>query len=148
MSLTGGDALTAYSFEFSIDGQTIPNVVEVNNISKHTDTIETRSMTPQGAYVLQQMLGPNTSGTMTITVLNTGDQNVTTWLMQGIQGDFAGARKTGTLIYKDTQGKAVLTTTFTNVMVTGISYGDLKAGSAEYISMVINMTFTDMSVSA
>ena len=34
------------------------------------------------------------------------------------------------------------------VLLTGITYGDLKAGSAEYISMVINMTFTDMSVSA
>jgi phage tail-like protein len=148
MSLTGGDALTAYSFEFSIDGTAIPNVVEVNNITKNTAMIETRSMNPTGQYVLQQMLGPNTSGTMTITVLNTGDQDVTTWLMQGISGDFAGARKTGTLVYKNTQGAAVLTTTFTNVMVTGITYGDLKAGSAEYISMVINMTFTDMSVSA
>ena len=29
MALTGGDALTAFSFEFSVDGTTIPNVVAV-----------------------------------------------------------------------------------------------------------------------
>lgn len=147
MSLTGGDALTAYSFEFSIDGTTIPNVVEVNNINKQTATIETRSMTPDGKYVLQQMLGPNTSGTMTVTVLNTGDANVTSWLMQGINGDFAGARKSGKLVYKDTTGSAILTMTFQNVMVTGITYGDLKAGQPEAINMQINMTFTDMTAS-
>jgi hypothetical protein len=67
MSLTAGDALTAYSFTFSIDGQTIPNVVEVNNITKGTSTIETQSMTPDGTYVLAQMLGPRQSGTLTVT---------------------------------------------------------------------------------
>ena len=148
MSLTAGDALTAYSFEFSIDGQTIPNVVEVNNITKGTSTIETQSMTPSGQYVLAQMLGPRQSGTLTLTVLNTGDQNVTTWMMQGINGDFAGARKTGTLVYKDTMGKPVLTTTFSDVMVTNVTYGDIKAGSAAYISMVITMTFSEMTTTA
>lgn len=148
MSLTAGDALTAYSFEFSVDGQTIPNVVEVNNITKGTSTIETQSMTPSGQYVLAQMLGPRQSGTLTLTVLNTGDQNVTTWMMQGINGDFAGARKTGTLVYKDTMGKPVLTTTFSDVMVTNVNYGDIKAGSAAYISMVITMTFSEMNTTA
>jgi len=147
MTLSGGDALTSYSFEFSIDGQTIPNVVEVNNITKGTSTIETRSMTPDGQYVLQQMLGPTQSGTLTLTVLNTGDQNVTQWLLQGINGDFKGARKTGTLVYKDTTGATVLTMTFTNVMVTNITYGDVKAGEPSSINMVISMTFTDMTPS-
>ena len=147
MSLTGGDALTAYSFEFSIDGQVIPNVVEVNNITKGTSTIETRSMTPDGTYVLQQMLGPTQSGTLTLTVLNTGDKNVSQWLIQGINGDFKGARKTGTLVYKDTTGTTVLTMTFTNVMVTNVSYGDVKAGEPTAINMVITMTFTDMTPS-
>ena len=147
MTLSGGDALTSYSFEFSIDGQTIPNVVEVNNITKGTSTIETRSMTPDGQYVLQQMLGPTQSGTLTLTVLNTGDQNVTQWLLQGINGDFKGARKTGTLVYKDTTAATVLTMTFTNVMVTNITYGDVKAGEPSAINMVISMTFTDMTPS-
>ena len=147
MTLTGGDALTAYSFEFSIDGETIPNVVEVNGIEKKTATIETKSMTPDGKYVLQQMLGPNQSGTVTLTILNTGDASVTKWLLQGINGDFAGARKTGKLVYKDTTGSPVLTMEFTNVMVTGITYGDLKAGDASAISMKITMTFTDLSSS-
>lgn len=147
MTLSGGDALTSYAFEFSIDGQTIPNVVEVNNITKGTSTIETRSMTPDGQYVLQQMLGPTQSGTLTLTVLNTGDQNVTQWLLQGINGDFKGARKTGTLVYKDTTGATVLTMTFTNVMVTNITYGDVKAGEPSAINMVISMTFTDMTPS-
>ena len=34
MALVGGDALTAFSFEFSVDGTTIPNVVAVNSITK------------------------------------------------------------------------------------------------------------------
>ena len=147
MTLTGGDALTSYSFAFSIDGQVIPNVVEVNNITKGTTTIETRSMTPDGTYVLQQMLGPTQSGTMTLTVLNTGDANVSTWLLQGINGDFAGARKTGTLIYKDTTGATVLTMTFSNIMVTSVTYGDVKAGEPSAISMVISLTFTDLTPS-
>ena len=46
MALTGGDALTAFSFEFSVDGTTIPNVVAVNSISKNAPVIETKSMTP------------------------------------------------------------------------------------------------------
>ena len=147
MTLTGGDALTSYSFAFSIDGQVIPNVVEVNNITKGTTTIETRSMTPDGTYVLQQMLGPTQSGTLTLTVLNTGDANVSAWLLQGINGDFAGARKTGTLIYKDTTGATVLTMTFSNIMVTSVTYGDVKAGEPSAISMVISLTFTDLTPS-
>ena len=47
-NLVEGEALTAYSFEFSIDGQTIPNVIEVNNIQQETATIELKSMTPSG----------------------------------------------------------------------------------------------------
>ena len=92
MALTGGDALTAFSFEFSVDGTTIPNVVAVNSISKNAPVIETKSMTPDGKYVNQKMYGPNQSGEMSISVLNTGDQAVTGWIMSGLGGDQASGR--------------------------------------------------------
>ena len=79
MALVDGEALTAYSFEFSIDGQTIPNVQSINEISQATQTIETKSMTPNGLYQIKQMLGPRQSGNMNITVLSTGDPAVTAW---------------------------------------------------------------------
>ena len=101
-ALTNGDALTAFSFEFTIDGTVIPNVVEVNNIEKKTSMMETKSMTPDGKYVQAQMLGPNQTGTLSLTILNTGDPTVYSWLMTGINGDFKTARKTGVLTYKDT----------------------------------------------
>ena len=41
MALSDGEVLTSYSFQFSIDGENIPNVVEVNNIQQQTSTIET-----------------------------------------------------------------------------------------------------------
>jgi phage tail-like protein len=145
MSLVEGEALTAYSFEFSIDGQTIPNVIEVNNIQQETATIEMKSMTPSGQYVIQQMLGPRQSGTLSVTVLATGDTSVTKWFLDGLKGDFKGARKTGKLVYKDTYGAPVRTIEFTNVMVTSVSYGALKAGEASGVNITINMTFTEMT---
>ena len=122
MALTGGDALTAFSFEFSVDGTTIPNVVAVNSISKSALVIETKSMTPDGKYVNQKMYGPPV-GEMSISVLNTGDQAVTRWIMSGLGGDQASARKTAKLLYKDTTGSTVLTMEFTDVLVSSIDYG-------------------------
>jgi hypothetical protein len=77
MALIDGEVLTAYSFEFAIDGTTIPNVVEINSIEQKTNTIETKSMTPSGIYQIQQMLGPRQSGSLSVTVLSTGDPAVT-----------------------------------------------------------------------
>lgn len=147
MALTDGEVLTAYSFEFAIDGTTIPNVVEINSIEQKTNTIETKSMTPAGIYQIQQMLGPRQSGSLSVTVLSTGDPAVTQWFMTGLGGDFKGARKTGTLIYKDTYGAPVQTVEFSNLMVTGVSYGALKAGESSGINLTLSMTFTEMKVS-
>ena len=146
MALSDGEVLTSYSFQFSIDGENIPNVVEVNNIQQQTSTIETKSMTPGGQYVIQQMLGPRQSGTLQVTVLATGDTAVTQWFMAGLGGDFKGARKTAQLAYLDTYGAPVQTVEFQNVMVTGVSYGALKAGEAQGINMTLTMTFTDMTI--
>lgn len=145
MALAGGDALTAFSFEFSVDGTTIPNVVAVNSISKNAPVIETKSMTPDGKYVNQKMYGPNQSGEMSISVLNTGDKAVTGWIMSGLGGDQASARKTAKLLYKDTTGSTVLTMEFTDVLVSSIDYGSLSAGEASAIQMTINLSFVDMT---
>ncbi len=146
MALTDGEVLTAYSFQFSIDGESIPNVVEVNNIQQQTATIETKSMTPTGQYQIQQMLGPRQSGTLQVTVLASGDPAVTQWFMTGLSGDFKGARKTAQLVYMDTYGTPIKTVEFQNVMLTGVSYGALKAGEAAGINMTLTMSFTDMSI--
>ena len=146
-ALMDGEALTAYSFEFGIDGQTIPNVQSINDITQNAQTIETKSMTPSGLFQIRQMLGPRQSGTLSVTVLSTGDPSVTAWFMTGLAGDFKGARKTGSLIYKDTYGTPVMTIEFSELMVTGISYGALSAGQSAAISMTINMSFTEMKVS-
>lgn len=145
--LMDGEALTAYSFEFSIDGQTIPNVQSINEISQATQTIETKSMSPAGLYTIKQMLGPRQSGVANITVLATGDPSVTAWFMTGLTGDFKGARKTGTLIYKDTYGTPVLNIEFSELMVTSVSYGSVTAGSSSAISMTIALTFSELKVS-
>jgi phage tail-like protein len=146
MALSDGEVLTSYSFQFSIDGQNIPNVVEVNNIQQQTSTIESKSMSPSGGYVIQQMLGPRQSGTLQVTVLASGDPSVTQWFLAGLSGDFKGARKTAVLAYLDTYGAPVQTVEFQNVMVTGVSYGALKAGEAQGINMTLTMTFTDMTI--
>ena len=147
MALVDGEALTAYSFELSIDGQTIPNVQSINEISQSTQTIETKSMTPTGLYQIKQMLGPRQSGTLNVTVLSTGDPAVVAWFMSGLTGDFKGARKTGSLIYKDTYGTPVMTIEFSELMVTSVSYGAVSAGQSAAISMTIALTFSEMKVS-
>jgi phage tail-like protein len=147
MALASGDALVAFSFEFTVDGETIPNVVAVNNISQKTQTVETKSMTPDGQYVIQHMLGPRQSGSLQLSVLSTGDSGVTQWLMQGIKGDSSGARKTGKLVYRDTTGAAVLTQEFSNLVVTEVNYGNVQAGGAEPINLTITMAFTEMETS-
>lgn len=146
-TLAEGEALTAYSFEFTIDGQAIPNVIEVNNIAQQTATIELKSMTASGMYVIQQMLGPRQSGTIQVTVLATGDGGLTKWFLSGLEGDFKGARKTGKLVYKDTYGTPVRTIEFTGVLVTSVTYGSLKAGEAAGINITITMSFTEMITS-
>ena len=143
--LVAGEALTAYSFEFQIDGMTIPNVIEVNNISQETAAIELKSMSPTGQYVIKQMLGPRQSGQLQVTVLATGDSTLTKWLLGGIAGDFKGARKTGKLVYKDTMSMPVRTMEFSEIMITSVAYGAVKAGEPTGINMTISMGFTEMT---
>jgi len=147
MALTGGDSLTAFSFEFSVDGTTIPNVTAINSITKTAPVIETKSMTPEGLYVNQKMYGPAQSGEMSISVLNTGDQAVTGWIMAGLSGDQSSARKTAKLVYKDATGAAVLTMEFSDVLVSSIDYGSLTAGEASAIQMTISLSFVEMKTS-
>lgn len=146
-TLANGDTLTAFSFEFSIDGQAIPNVVEVNGLTQNTEVIETRSMTADGRYVRQHLVGPQQSGKMTLRVLNTGAPSVTQWLMDGIKGNLQSARKTGKLVYRDTMGNPILTQEFQNVVVHSIDYGSVKAGGAEALHMNIALSFTEMTTS-
>jgi hypothetical protein len=147
MSLAPGESLTAYSFEFSVDGTKIPDIIEVNNIEQKVNLFENKAMTSTGVYQMMHMLGPRQSGQLTVTVLSTGDPSVTQWFLTGLSGDFKGARKTGTLVYKDTMGVPRQTIEFTNLMLTGVSYGALKAGESAGISMTISMAFTEMKVS-
>ena len=55
MALGAGESLTAYSFEFTIDGQVIPDVVAVNNIEQKVNLIENKAMTSTGIYQLMHM---------------------------------------------------------------------------------------------
>lgn len=146
MPLSDGEALTAYSFELTLDGQAIPNVVEVNSITQNVQTIETKSMSPSGQYVIAQMMGPRQSGQLQVTCLATGDPAVTQWFLQGRSGDFKGARKTASLVYKTPDGSPIQTIEFSDVMITGISYGALKAGEPTGVTYTLSMTFTDMTV--
>ena len=146
MPLTDGEALTAYSFELTLDGQVIPNVVAINNITQSAQTIETKSMSPSGQYVITQMMGPRQSGQLQVTCLATGDPAVTQWFLQGRSGDFKGARKTASLVYKTPDGTPIQTIEFSDVMVTGVSYGELKAGEPTGVTYTLSMTFTDMTV--
>lgn len=147
MALTSGDALTAFSFEFSVDGTKIPNVTAVNSITKEVSIIETKSNTPEGVFVNQKMYGPPLAGEMSISVLNTGDKAVTGWITKGLEGDQAGGRKTAKLIYKDTKGQAVITHEFSDVLISNIDYGSVTAGEATAIQMTINLSFIDMKTS-
>jgi phage tail-like protein len=147
MALVPGESLTAYSFEFSIDGQQIPDIVAVNGIEQKVNLFENKAMTSTGVYQMMHMLGPRQSGSLTVTVLNQGDPSVTQWFVTGLSGDFKGARKTGTLIYKDTYGNPVQSVEFTNLIVTGLSYGEVKAGEGSGVTMTITMAFTEMRVS-
>jgi phage tail-like protein len=146
MPLTDGEALTAYSFELTLDGQAIPNVVAINNITQSVQTIETKSMSPAGQYVITQMMGPRQSGQLQVTCLATGDPAVTQWFLQGRSGDFKGARKTASLVYKTPDGTPIQTIEFSDVMVTGVSYGELKAGEPTGVTYTLSMTFSDMTV--
>ena len=147
MALVGGDALTAFSFEFSVDGVTIPNVVAVNSIKKQAPIIETKSMTPTGQYVNQKMYGMTVSGEITLTVLNTGDSAVTQWIMSGLSGDQTTGRKSAKLIYKDTPGAPITTMEFGSVLIAEVDYGNTTAGEPSAIQMTITLSFVEMSVS-
>lgn len=147
MSLVGGDSLTAFSFEFSVDGVTIPNVVSVNSIKKSAPIIETKSMTPTGQYVNQKMYGQAQSGEMSITVLNTGDSSVTSWIMEGLAGNQTSGRKSAKLVYKDTMGATITTMEFGSVLVSEVDYGNTTAGEPSAIQMTIMLSFVELTVS-
>lgn len=147
MALASGDALTAFSFEFTIDGQTIPQVVAVTGITQSADIIETKSMTSDGQYVRAHMVGPQKTGKLTLKCLNTGDPGVTEWIMSGLKGQLNQARKPGSLIYKDTTGATIMTQTFQNVVVESIDYGDTSAGSPEALNFTLSLAFTEMTTS-
>ncbi|MDP4805349.1 MAG: phage tail protein [Candidatus Nanopelagicales bacterium] len=147
MALVGGDALTAFSFEFSVDGVTIPNVVAVNSIKKSAPIIETKSMTPTGQYVNQKMYGMQQSGELQLTVLNVGDPSVTQWIMSGLSGDQSSGRKSAKLIYKDTTGSPITTMEFGSVLISEVDYGNTTAGEPSAIQMTITLSFVEMSVS-
>ncbi|MFM7146623.1 MAG: hypothetical protein ACKOW5_09845, partial [Actinomycetales bacterium] len=101
---------------------------------------------PGGMLVITQMLGPRQSGQLQVTCLANGDPAVTSWFLQGRSGDFKGARKTASLVYKDGMGTPVQTIEFTDVLVNSLSYGAVKAGEVGSMTYTLSMTFTEMTV--
>lgn len=127
------DALAGYHFSIEIDSISIGQFQEVSGITSELDVIELKSNTADGKYVLHKLPGNRKPPTITLKRGKDSSMELWQWHQKIYQGKVADARKNGSIVMYDYEGKEVSRYNFTNAWPSKISISAMKAGSNEVL---------------
>jgi phage tail-like protein len=131
MPLESIDPPSAVAFTVTIDGIALAHVVEVSGLKAEVDIIELKQQTPDGKYVIRQLIGRPKAGQFTVTRGLTESTTVTDWIALVMRGEVAGARKAVEVSLFDSSGSPLRTFSFSNCWVQCVEMNGLKRGGTE-----------------
>lgn len=128
MPLPPSNSAVAHSFGLEFDGLQITHIMSVQNLTMAQDTIPLRQNTAKGVYEEKQLPGRPRSGEVTLTRGLTADSSFDTWIKQSRLGQMGDARRGGSIIVYDFEGKEIKRYNLTNAWPKSLDVGPLQAG--------------------
>jgi len=139
------DGGVGHSFGLELDGIVIKQIQEVSGLKMEMDTIEYKSNTPDGKYIVRKLPGRRKAGEVTLTRALNSDTSFEKWLTQAEQGKMTEARKGGAIVVYDFEGTAVKRYAMTGVWAKSLEVGTLKAGDTSVLTEKLTLTFDEMT---
>jgi phage tail-like protein len=134
------DGSVGHSFGLEFDGVLIKNIAEVNGLKLEQDVIELKENTADGGYSIKRLPGRWKAGECTFTRGLTDDRSFEKWIKDSQAGG-PGARKNGSVIVYDFEGKQIKRYTITNAWPRSLEIGTLKAGDTTVLTEKLVLTY-------
>lgn len=145
MGLPDNDVSVGHSFGLEIDGVAITHIQEVSGLKMEQDVIEMKHNTADGKFVNKKLPGRPKSGEITLTRGLTDQGSFDDWIKKGHLGKMPDARKGGSIIVFDYEGKAVKRYIFTNGWAKSLEISSLKAGDTSLLTEKLTMTYESLA---
>jgi phage tail-like protein len=146
MALPELDSSVGHSFGLEFDGVAITAITEVSGLKMEQDVIELKQNGPDGKFMIKQLPGRPKAGECTLTRGLTGDTSFETWIKDSQFGKMPDARKGGSIIVFDFEGKEIKRYNFTNAWPKSLEIGTLKAGDTSVLTEKLTLTYERLEV--
>ena len=127
------DAITASRFSITVDGYEIAQFSELSGITTEVDVIDFMENTANADSVLKKLPGKKKAPTIVLKRGKNMSIDMWTWHEAVLNGDIAGARKSGSIVMYAYDGTPVARYHFENGWPAKISVGQLKAGANDVL---------------
>jgi phage tail-like protein len=141
------DNSLARTFAVKIDGWEVPKIIEVSGLKWEVDKIDLKQQTPEGEYIVRQLIGRPKAGELTVTRGLTDNKAITDWLKVVSEGDVARARRTVAVELLDHQGEIIRTYNFVNCWVKSVEANSLMAGISEQATEKVVICYDEAAIS-
>jgi phage tail-like protein len=127
------DAITASIFSVAVDGYEIAQFSELTGISTEVAVIDFMENTSRADTVLKKLPGKHMPPTIVLKRGKNMSMEMWAWHQAVLEGDIAGARKSGSIVMYAYDGSPVARYHFENAWCSKISVGGLKSGANEVL---------------
>jgi phage tail-like protein len=144
MALPDLDGAVGHSFGLEIDGIVIKSIQEVSGLKMEQDVIEMKANSPDGKYINKKLPGRPKAGEVTLTRPLTSDNNFEKWINSSHFGKMTDARKGGSVVVYDYEGKEIKRYKLTNCWPKSLELGTLKAGDTSVVTEKLVVTYEEL----
>jgi phage tail-like protein len=142
------DTSVGHSFGIDFDGIQIKAIQEVSGLKLEQDVIELKQNTPDGQYVIKKLPGRQKAGEVTLTRGLTDDNSFEKWIESSRFGKMSDARKNGSIIVFDYEGKPIKRYVLTNAWPKSLEIGSLKAGDTNVLTEKLTVVYEELKPEA
>jgi phage tail-like protein len=141
MGLPATDSAVGHSFGLEFDNIAITHIQEVSGLKMEQDVIELKQNTDKGVYTVKKLPGRPKPGEITLTRGLTADRGFEGWIKDSQLGKMETARRGGSIIVFDYEGKEVKRYKMTAMWPKSLEIGSLKAGDTSVLTEKLVITF-------
>jgi len=145
MALPDSDSSVGHSFGLEFDGITIKEISEISGLKMEQDVIEYKHNTPDGKFLVKKLPGRPKPGEVTVTRGLTKNNSFDEWVKNSQFGNMAKARKGGSIIVFDFEGKEIKRYKLRNMWPKGLELSGLKAGDTSVLTEKLTITYEEMT---
>ena len=146
MPLPDLDTSVGHSFGLDFQGVMIKQITEVAGLKMEQDVIELKQNSNDGKYMVKKLPGRPKAGEVTLTRGLTEDKSFETWINDSRFGKMPNARKEGSIVVYDYEGKEMKRYTLVNAWPKSLEIGTLKAGDTSVLTEKLVITYEEMKI--